>query len=84
MLFEELIPHLNKIATLYLTNNRRRVGWLFTDSAANESQEEIYFINVMKGRRMLEAPRATDLEKLKKVREKIPLNDIVRVRSISS
>jgi hypothetical protein len=82
MRFEDLIPHLNKISTLYLTNNRRRVGWLFSDSASNKSQEEIYFINVIKGRKMLESPQAKDLERLEKVREKIPVSEIIRVRSI--
>ena len=28
MRFEEVIPHLNKIATLYLKNNKRKVGWV--------------------------------------------------------
>ena len=81
MLFEEIIPHLNKVVSLQLTHNRRRVGWIFKDSSSKESQEEIYFINVTKGRRMLEAPRAQDLEKLEKVRERIPLREILRVRS---
>jgi hypothetical protein len=33
---------------------------------------------------MLEAPRAQDSEKLERIRERIPLSDIVRVRSIDS
>jgi len=83
MLFEEILPHLNKIARLSLTNKRRKVGWLYMDSASrNSEEEEIYFIAVIKGQRMLESPQAQDLQKLEKVREKIPLKDILKVRSI--
>ena len=88
MRFEEIIPHLNKIATLYLSDNKRRVGWLFVDASCKEKDEEepraVYFVTMFKGRRMLETPRAQDLEKLERVRERIPLSDIVRIRSIDS
>jgi hypothetical protein len=88
MRFEEIIPHLNKIATLYLADNRRRVGWLFVDASSKENDEDtpeaVYFVTMFKGRRMLEAPRAQDSEKLERIRERIPLSDIVRVRSIDS
>jgi len=81
MLLEEILPHLNKIARLYLVNNKRRVGWLFMNSAGDETGE-IYFVNIMKGSKMLETPYEKDIEKLKNTMEKIQLSDILGIRSI--
>jgi hypothetical protein len=82
MVFEEILPHLNKLAALYLTNNRRRVGWLYTDSSNKVKKDQEIYLITMKDRQLIERPRAKDLEDLEKVREKIPLNEIVRIRSI--
>ena len=81
MKLEEIIPHLNKVARLYLVNKRRKVGWLFMKST-KEGADAVYFINGMKCRRMVEEPEAKDLEKLESMMEKIPLSDIVRISSI--
>ena len=85
MLFEEVIPHLNKVATLYLVNNRRRTGWLFIHSVKRrqtDSVEEVYFVTVARGRKLLQTPRAKDQEKLEQVKQRIRLCDIIRIRSI--
>ncbi|MCX6290310.1 MAG: hypothetical protein NT126_00940 [Bacteroidetes bacterium] len=86
MRFEELVPHLNKIATLYLRNNKRKVGWLFVDSSDSVSAEplrDVYFVCVQKGRKLTEALENHDVEALSQSQnhEKIPLEEIIRVRS---
>ena len=84
MRFEEITPHLNKIATLYLRNNKRKVGWLFVDHAAPASDDsvgEVFFVNVQKGRRLVQFMHAEDQSALKPVRESIPLREIIRIRS---
>jgi hypothetical protein len=82
MVFEEIIPHLNKIARLHLVHNRRKIGWLFADASVTRSQQEIYFLNIMRGRRLIESPRAQDLERLEKIKERIPLSEIISIHSI--
>jgi len=84
MRFEELVPHLNKIATLYLRNNKRKVGWLFVDNldtASTQPLQDVYFVCVQKGRKLTEAIETNDTQALSPHHEKIPLNEIVRVRS---
>ena len=83
MNLQELTPHLNKIATLYLKNNKRKVGWLFIDSdniPAEESIMEVYFVCVQKGRKFLEKIESNNTKELTN-HEKIPLGEIVRIRS---
>jgi hypothetical protein len=80
MLFEEVIPHLNKMATVYYKNKRRRTGFIFTDSVKKQ-RSEIYFVTMMRGRKLIETPRAKDMEKLKRVTERIPLSEIERIRT---
>jgi hypothetical protein len=84
MLFEEIIPHLNKLASIVLINNRRRVGFLFLDPQAlevNGGSDVVYFLTVMKSRRLLESAEP-NLEKIKELREEIPLSEIRKIRSI--
>ena len=84
MRFEDITPHLNKIATLYLKNNKRKVGWLFlegTDRTPVNPVEEVYFVNVQKGRRLIHTTNARDNTLLDTVREIIHIHDIIRIRS---
>jgi hypothetical protein len=83
MKFEEITPHLNKIATLYLRNNKRKVGWLFVDKAdsSNDMVGEVFFVNVQKGRRLIQFMHSDDQSALEPVREKIPVREIIRIRS---
>jgi hypothetical protein len=85
MKFEEIEPHLNKISTLYLKNNKRKVGWLFVDVEISSSEplEEVYFVCMQKGRKITEALENNDLKRITEVQrhEKILLREIVRVRS---
>ena len=86
MRFEELEPHLNKIATLYLKNNKRKVGWLFIDmddKASIEPLRDVYFVGVQKGRKLKDSLANNDVKTLAKESEHeiIPLNEIMRVRS---
>jgi hypothetical protein len=81
---EEIEPHLNKIATLYLKNNKRKVGWIYTDDliqARRKALEEIYFISIQKGKKLLEALEANDQKALEPYREIISLEMIERIRS---
>ena len=84
MNFEEITPHLNKIATLYLRNNKRKVGWLFLDNTDRSPEDpigEVYFVNVQKGRRLVQFMHAEDQSPLEPVRESIPVREIIRIRS---
>ena len=84
MRFEEITPHLNKIATLYLRNNKRKVGWLFighNESPQKDPEGEVFFVNVQKGRRLLQHMHSQDQSALEPVRETIPLREIIRIRS---
>lgn len=84
MKFEELTPHLNKIATLYLRNNKRKVGWLFLDNTDRLPQDkigEVYFVNVQKGRRLVQYMYSDDQSALEPVKETIPVQEIMRIRS---
>ncbi len=86
MNFEELEPHLNKIATLYLKNNKRKVGWLFVDieeASASDALEDVYFVCLQKGRKLTQALESNDVKALYQSNhhEKISLKEIVRVRS---
>lgn len=82
MKFEELTPHLNKIATLYLKNKKRKVGWLFIDKdiMLEESIIDVYFVCVQKGRKHLDAIESNNTKELTS-HEIIPLKEIVRIRS---
>jgi len=84
MKFEEITPHLNKIATLYLRNNKRKVGWLFLDNSGHAPDDpagEVFFVNVQKGRRLIQFMHSEDQSALKPVRETIPVHEILRIRS---
>ena len=84
MNFEEITPHLNKMSVLYLRNNKRKTGWLFLDEANDVVKEvkEVYFVNVLRGKRMLQSAHSSDPKKLAPLRESIPLAEIVRIRSM--
>ena len=84
MKFEEITPHLNKIATLYLRNNKRKVGWLFLEknvNATHDSVGEVFFVNVQKGRKLIQFMHSEDQSALEPVRETIPVREIIRIRS---
>jgi hypothetical protein len=85
MLFEEIIPHLNKMASVYLVNNRRRTGYLFADTSAlvgGVSREVVYFLTVMKSHKVLSLIEENNFEKIEEMREEIPVSDIIRIKSI--
>jgi hypothetical protein len=82
--FEEITPHLNKIATLYLKNNKRKVGWIFIDQELKSSQqplEEVYFISVQKGKKYQKALEKQEHKVLEPHCEKISIEMIERIRS---
>ena len=81
MRFEELKPHLNKISTLYLRNNKRKVGWIYIEDAAIGDIQEVYFVCVQKGRKVMTALEIRDVSSLRPFRENIPVRDIIRIRS---
>jgi hypothetical protein len=81
--YDDITPHLNKIATLYLKGNKRKVGWIFVDrkQATSTPPEEISFISVQKGKRLLEALENRQTEALEPFREILPVMMIERIRS---
>jgi hypothetical protein len=86
MSFEDIIPHLNKFATLYLRGNKKKVGWMFLESGHSNNNhqhtiKEVYFVNVQKGKRLVHALDTDDKDELKTVSESISINEIVRIRS---
>ncbi len=82
--FDEITPHLNKIATLYLKNNKRKVGWIFIDQKSRLNQqplEEVYFISMQKGKKYQRSIEKMDNEELAPHSEKILIDMIERIRS---
>ena len=82
--FDEITPHLNKIATLYLKNHKRKVGWIFIDQAQRQNQqplEEVYFISMQKGKKYQRSIEKMDHEELAPHSEKISIEMIERIRS---
>jgi hypothetical protein len=86
MLFEEIIPHLNKMASIYLVNNKRKVGYIFADSsaAAEGDREVVYFLTVMKSRKLVSLMEGPNFEKLEKISEEIPISEIRKIRSVET
>ena len=80
---EEIIQHLNKVATLYLKDNKRKVGWIFIENAAEEevSIDNIYFLSIQKGRKLIYAMETGDTKALEPFSEVIPVHEIERIRS---
>lgn len=82
--FDDITPHLNKIATLYLKNNKRKVGWLFVENELLPTQkfnEIIYFISVQKGKKLITELEKRDHKALEPFREEILVETIERIRS---
>ena len=79
---EEITQHLNKVATLYLKDNKRKVGWIFVETSPEETNvENIYFLSIQKGRKLIYAMETGDIKALEPFSEVIPVNDIERIRS---
>jgi hypothetical protein len=81
---DEITPHLNKIATLYLKNNKRKVGWIFIDQQLRQTQnplQEVFFISMQKGKKYQQSIEKNDHQKLVQHCEKIALETIERIRS---
>jgi hypothetical protein len=80
---DEITQHLNKISTLYLKDNKRKVGWIFVEKEIGEDDdlEQISFISVQKGRKLIYALETGDTKVLEPYREIIPVEDIERIRS---
>ncbi len=81
---DDIKPHLNKIATLYLKNNKRKVGWLFIDKlnkSSDKFMETIYFISVQNGKKLIPEIESLNQMALEPYREEIPVELIERIRS---
>jgi hypothetical protein len=80
---EEISQHLNKVATLYLKDNKRKVGWIFVEKETGEDEDlqEVCFISIQKGRKLAYALETGDTKALEPFREIIPVDDIERIRS---
>lgn len=83
MLFEEIIPHLNKMASIYLVDNRRRVGYIFADFSEGD-REVVYFLTVMKSRKAISLLEDSDFKKLEEISEEIPVSEIRKIRSVET
>jgi hypothetical protein len=82
--FDEITPHLYKIATLYLKNQKRKVGWLFIDHRVKENEmplKEVFFLSVQKGKKFHDALNKRDNSILAQYSEVIPIELIERIRS---
>ena len=81
---DEITPHLNKIATLYLKNHKRKVGWIFIDQLSRQNQkplEEVYFISMQKGKKFQHSIEKFDHNELTPLCETISIDMIERIRS---
>lgn len=80
---DDITPHLNKISTLYLKNNKRKVGWLFVHDDDNPEKDSstLYFISVQKGKRLITELERLDHKALEPYLEEISVELIERIRS---
>jgi hypothetical protein len=81
---DEITPHFNKIATLYLKNNKRKVGWIFIDQISRQNQkplEEVYFISMQKGKKFQRSIEQMEHNELTPFCETIAIEMIERIRS---
>jgi hypothetical protein len=80
---EEISRHLNKVATLYLKDNKRKVGWIFieNDLPEEETLQNIYFLSIQKGRKLITALETGDMKLLEPHSEVIAVGEIERIRS---
>ena len=81
---DEITPHLNKIATLYLKNHKRKVGWIFIDQISRQNQkplEEVFFISMQKGKKFQRSIEKMEHKELTPFCETIPIDSIERIRS---
>jgi hypothetical protein len=83
MSLEEITQHLNKVATLYLKDNKRKVGWIFVEKeiTPDEGIQEVSFISIQKGRKLIYALETGDTKVLEPFREIISMEEIERIRS---
>jgi len=80
---EEITRHLNKVATLYLKDNKRKVGWIYIDNPPSEEEvlQKIYFLSIQKGRKLIYALETGDTKALEAHSEVIAVEEIERIRS---
>lgn len=83
MSLEEITQHLNKVATLYLKDNKRKVGWIFVEKEVSPEDgiQEVSFISIQKGRKLIYALETGDTKALEPFREIISMEEIERIRS---
>jgi hypothetical protein len=83
MSLDEITQHLNKVATLYLKDNKRKVGWIFVENEIQEEEgiREVSFISIQKGRKLIYALESGDTKALEPFREIISMDEIERIRS---
>jgi hypothetical protein len=63
---------------------KEKVGWLFLEKnvhAASDMVGEVFFVNVQKGRKLIQFMHSDDQSALKPVRETIQVREIIRIRS---
>ena len=84
MIYEEIIPYLNKIVRVNLKNRKRKIGWLIMDHYHQFSDtplKEVHCVNVRLGERNLQSNKTLDLKKLKSQAETFQIEDISKIRS---
>jgi len=84
MTYQEITPHLNKIAKLNLKNNKRKVGWLYADiyhQISEQPLKEIHCVKVHYGRRLIHMRESIDPKEIRKHCETIAIEDILCIRS---
>ena len=84
MLYEEVMPYLNKIVQVNLKNKKRKLGWLVVDHYHQFSEEplkEVHCVKVRFGESNILQDKQADLKKLKHKAETFRIEDIKNIRS---
>ena len=84
MLYEEVMPYLNKIVQVNLKNKKRKIGWLVVDHYHEISEEplkEVHCVKVRIGANNIHLNKNIDILQLKKKAKTLQIVDIIAIRS---
>jgi hypothetical protein len=83
MVYDEIIPYLNKIVRLNLKNKKRKIGWLVVDTYHQVSENpllEVHCVNVRFGKK-LNLRESVDMKVIANYAEVIQLDDIRNINT---
>ena len=84
MVYEEIVPYLNKFVQVNLKNKKRKLGWLVVDfyhEVSEEPLKEVHCVNVRFGESYAKPNNISDIKALKEKAETFQIDDILKIRA---